>query len=61
MEEPEGWSELQQKAFDETDPQRLVEIIDKLISMLTLYEKKTASESATSNSGQPERSPDNAA
>jgi hypothetical protein len=55
MEEPEGWSELQQKAFDETDPQRLVEIIDKLISMLTLYEKKTASESATSNSGQPER------
>ncbi len=60
MEEPEGWRELQLKALDERDPQRLIEIMDKLVGMLAAHEKKVASESPRRNSRQPEESPDSA-
>jgi hypothetical protein len=42
MEEPKGWRELQQKALEETDTQRLIEIVDQLTSLLTAHEKKVA-------------------
>ncbi len=61
MEEPEGWRELQQKALDETDPQRLIEIIDQLVGILAAHEKKMSSDSARRNFRQPEESPDSAA
>ncbi|MGA9813322.1 MAG: hypothetical protein WBQ64_11125 [Terriglobales bacterium] len=61
MEEPEGWRELQQKALDERDPQRLIEIIDQLVGILAAHEKKVASDSARKNSRQPEELPDSAA
>jgi hypothetical protein len=58
MDEPEGWRELQEKALDETDPKRLIEIMDQLVSMLAAHEKRVASNSATSDLRQPEGSPD---
>jgi len=42
LEEPEGWSELQQKAQQERDPRRLIKIIDQLNALLTEHEKKIA-------------------
>jgi hypothetical protein len=49
MDEPEGWRELQQKALDETDPQRLIEIVDQLIVLLTAHEKRVAAEGGRIN------------
>lgn len=61
MEEPEGWRELQQKALDERDPQRLVEIMNQLVGVLAAHEKKLANDSAKKNLRQPAESPDSAA
>jgi hypothetical protein len=61
MEEPKGWRELQQKALDEKDPQRLIEIVDELISLLTAYEKKVAHAGAQSDIRERDVSPDSSA
>jgi hypothetical protein len=42
MEEPKGWRELQQKAWGETDPQRLIETINQLMLLLEAHEKRAA-------------------
>ena len=48
MEEPKGWRELQQKALDETDPQRLIDIVGQLMSLLKTHEKNVVSRIKTS-------------
>ncbi len=50
LEEPEGWSELQQKAQQERDPRRLIKIIDQLNALLTELEKRAAGYDRTEQS-----------
>jgi hypothetical protein len=59
MEEPEGWRELQQEALNETHPQRLVEIIDQLLSLLTAHENKVAQAGTRTRAPERETSADN--
>ncbi len=58
MEELNRWRELQQKALDETDPQRLIGIIDEMMSILLANETKVESVSAAINIPQPEATVD---
>lgn len=49
--EPEGWSHLQTLAQRETDPKRLVEIINQMIRLLDEREGRTARWDTRSESG----------
>jgi hypothetical protein len=60
MEEPKGWRELQRRALDETDPQRLIEIVDELIRVLAAHEKKVAALELRNDVRQDEKSRDSA-
>ncbi len=60
MEEPKGWRELQRRALDETDPQRLIEIVDELMRLLAAHEKKVAALELRNDVRQDETSPDTA-
>ena len=40
LKEPEGWSELWEQAQVERDPQKLLELIDKLNNLLADWEKR---------------------
>jgi hypothetical protein len=49
--EPEGWSSLQARAQSETDPKRLVKIIDQMIGLLEEREGRTAARETRRKSG----------
>jgi hypothetical protein len=44
--EPPGWRELQQKAQQQDDPAKLIEIIEQLNRLLAQHEKQMAREVA---------------
>src|SRR5579862_8209748 len=58
MDEPKGWRELQRKLLDETDPQRLIEIVDELMRVLEAHEKKVAARELRNAARRDETSPD---
>jgi hypothetical protein len=48
--EPEGWRQLQAMALRETDPMRLVEIIDEMNRLVDEHESKTKLRASTKKS-----------